>query len=302
MIRIDDLEVFVNAARSGSFSAAARALDITPAWASGAVQRLERELGSRLFVRSTRNMRLSEEGERYLPHAQAILAAVAEGRQALVRPGAEIAGPLRLSMPSDLGRNIVLPWLDEFQRLYPKITLHLRVSDQMADFFQQALDAGLRYGQLSDSSLVSLPIAPGERRVLCASPEYVARHGRPRTPDDLSMHNCLRYVLKDQTYERWKFHLPEGAKTISVKGDRLSDDAELVRRWAVAGLGVAYKSRIDIWPDLKAGRLVELFPPQYGDPVPLQLVAAHRASISPVIQRLRGFLVEKVEALMNSPT
>lgn len=106
MIRIDDLEVFVNAARSGSFSAAARGLDITPAWASGAVQRLEREVGARLFVRSTRKMRLSEEGERYLPHAEAVLAAVAEGRQALVRPGAEIAGPLRISMPSDLGRQM----------------------------------------------------------------------------------------------------------------------------------------------------------------------------------------------------
>ena len=299
MIRIDDLEVFVNAAHSGSFSAAARGLDITPAWASGAVQRLERELGSRLFVRSTRKMRLSEEGERYLPHAEAVLAAVAEGRQALVRPGAEIAGPLRISMPSDLGRNIVLPWLDEFQRLYPKITLHLRVSDHMADFFQQALDAGLRYGQLSDSSLVALPIAPDNRRVLCASPDYVARHGRPRTPDDLSAHNCLRFVLKEQTYERWKFHLPEGVKTISVKGDRLSDDAELVRRWAVDGLGVAYKSRIDFLPDLKAGRLVELFPPQYGDPVPLQLIAAHRASISPVINQLRDFLVEKFDRLLE---
>ena len=93
--------------------------------------------------------------------------------------------------------------------------------------------------------------------------------------------------------------MPEGVKTSSVKGDRLSDDAELVRRWAVDGLGVAYKSRIDFLPDLKAGRLVELFPPQYGDPVPLQLIAAHRASISPVINQLRDFLVEKFDRLLE---
>lgn len=298
MIRFDDLQVFVHAAQSGSFSAAARQLDLSPALASSAVQRLERALGIRLLQRSTRRMRLSEDGERYLPHAQAILAAVAGGDAALAQGRDEIAGILRLSAPSDLGRNLLLPWLDEFQRRHPGVSLHLRISDQTADFFRESLDAGLRYGMLADSSLVSLPLLPGNRRTVCASPAYLARHGTPRTPEALRQHNCLRYVMGEQTHDRWSFHLPEGVRAIAVGGDRSSDDADVVRRWAVAGLGVTYKSRLDVCGDLQAGRLVELFPPDYGEPAPLQLVCAHRCAVTPALLALRGFLSERLEEML----
>ncbi|KAF7600698.1 MAG: LysR family transcriptional regulator [Candidatus Dactylopiibacterium carminicum] len=293
MIRLDDLRVFVHAARAGSFSAAARELDLSPALASGAVQRLERALGIRLFVRSTRRMRLSEDGLRYLPHAQAILDAVASGQEALAEGRAGVAGPLRLSMPSDLGRNVLLRWLDEFQQLHPRLSLHLHLSDQTADFFRDALDASVRYGQLADSSLVALPLVPDNRRSLCAAPAYLARHGRPLAPDDLRHHNCLRYVMSEHTHERWRFQLPEGVRTVPVSGDRVSDDADIVRRWAVAGLGVVYKSRLDLGSDIAAGRLVELFPSGWGQPAPLQLVAAHRSALTPVVQQLRAFLAAR---------
>lgn len=292
MVRLDDLQVFIRAAEAGSFSAAARELDLSPALASGSMQRLEQALGARLFVRSTRRMRLSEDGERYLPHARAILEAVAGGRQALLQGRDEIEGPLRLSIPSDLGRNVLLPWLDQFQQSHPGLTLHLHMSDQTADLFRESVDAGIRYGQLADSSLVSLPLVPSNRRTLCASPAYIERHGAPRTPLDLSRHNCLRYVMGDQTFERWSFHLPQGIQTVSVAGDRVSDDADVVRRWALAGLGVVYKSRLDVWPDLQAGRLLELFPAHYGQPSPLQLVSAHRSALTPAVQQLKAFLTD----------
>ena len=298
MIRFDDLQVFVHAAQSGSFSAAARQLDLSPALASSAVQRLERTLGIRLLQRSTRRMRLSEDGERYLPHAQAILAAVAGGEAALAEGREEIAGPLRLSAPSDLGRNLLLPWLDEFQRRHPRVSLHLRISDQAADFFRESVDGGVRYGMLADSSLVSLPLLPANRRVACASPAYIARYGAPRTPDELRQHNCLRYVMGDQTHERWSFHLPGGVHTVAVGGDRISDDADIVRCWAVAGFGVAYKSQLDVWADVRAGRLVELFPSEHGEPAPLQLVCAHRSAVTPALQALRAFLVERLRDLL----
>ncbi|WP_263770414.1 LysR family transcriptional regulator [Propionivibrio soli] len=290
MVRLDDLQVFVHAAQLGSFSAAARQLDLSPALASGGVQRLESELGLRLFVRSTRRMRLSPDGERYLPHAQAILSAVAGGEEALAQGRAEIGGVLRLSVPSDLGRNVLLPWLDEFQEQHPKLSLHLRMSDQTADFFREPLDVGIRYGRLADSSLVSLPLAPDNRRTVCASPAYLARAGAPRVPEDLRQHNCLRYVMGDEVYDRWTFQLPNGAQTIKVNGDRVCDDADVVRRWAVAGYGVVYKSRLDVLPDLQAGRLVEIFPPEFGQPTPLQLVCAHRSALTHTVQRLREFL------------
>jgi len=263
------------------------------------VQRLKRALDVRLFVRSTRRMRLSDDGERYLPHARSILDAITQGQQSLDHGRSEIAGVLRLSAPSDLGRNVLLPWLDVFQQQHPRLALNLRMSDQAASFFHQPLDATVRYGALTDSSLVALPLVPDNRRTLCAAPAYIAQHGAPRMPDELLHHNCLRYVMGEQTHERWTFHLPEGMRTVTVNGDRVSDDTDVVRRWAVAGLGVVYKSRLDVWSDLVSGRLVELMPAGYGQPTPLQLVAAHRSALTPAIQRLREHLATCLEHMLD---
>ncbi|WP_445572157.1 LysR substrate-binding domain-containing protein [Pseudomonas sp. E102] len=299
MIRVDDLQVFVTTTDTGSFSAAARLLDISPALASVAVQRLEASLGVRLFVRSTRRLRLSDDGERYLSHARQALEALENGELALAQGRDEISGTLRLSMPSDIGRNLLLPWLDEFQQLHPKVLLQLRVSDQVADLFTEHLDASIRYGQLADSSLVSLALAPSNRRTVCASPDYIARHGRPETPGELSRHNCLRYVMGEQTFERWSFQTPQGVETVQVLGNRISDDADIVRRWGVSGLGVVYKSKLDVMDDIRSGRLVEIFPPDYGQPAPLQLVCAHRTSLTPAVQVLRAFLVARLERYIS---
>jgi DNA-binding transcriptional LysR family regulator len=294
MIRLDDVQVFVQTADAGSFSAAARQMDITPAFASSAVQRLERALAARLFVRSTRSMRLSEDGERYLPHARTALAALDSGNQALARARGKIGGLLRLSAPSDLGRNLLLPWLDVFQQRHPKISFQLRISDRAADLLREPVDAAIRYGALVDSSLVARPLAAHNRRALCAAPSYIERHGLPKTPEDLLKHNCLRYVWGEQIHERWSFHLPRGVRTVSVSGDRISDDADVVRRWAVAGLGLTYKSRIDVSPDLRSGRLVEVFSGSYGEPAPLHVVSAHRSMLTPAVQRLCDFLQKQI--------
>lgn len=289
-MRIDDVEVFVETADAGSFSAAARRLNLTPAFASSSVQRLEDALGVRLFVRSTRSLRLSEDGERYLPHARTALAALRDGRQALAIGQEEISGLLRLSAPSDLGRNILLPWLDGFKAQYPRLNLQLHISDRVADLYRLPLDAAIRYGPPKESGLIAQPLNKSNRRALCASPTYVNAHGQPSTPEDLQDHNCLRYVWGDQIYDRWRFHLPSGARTVAVTGDLVSDDADVVRRWAVAGHGVVYKSRIDLLPDIQAGRLVELFPTEYCESVPLNLVCAHRSLVTPSIRLLRDYL------------
>lgn len=296
-MRIDDIQMFVRAADAGSFSAAAKQLNITPALASSSVQRLEEALGVRLFVRSTRSLRLSEDGERYLPHARAALEAIAAGEQALALERHEIRGVLRLSAPSDLGRNILLSWLDGFQAQHPRLHLQLHISDRIADLYRLPLDAAIRYGPPTESGLIAQPLSKDNRRALCASPAYVNTRGQPRTPEDLQDHNCLRYVWGDQIYDRWRFHLPNGARTVAVSGDLVCDDADVVRRWAVAGRGVVYKSRIDLLPDITAGRLVDLLPPLYGEPVPLNLVCAHRSLVTPSIQLLRDYLRSRCHEL-----
>jgi DNA-binding transcriptional LysR family regulator len=293
MIRSDDLAVFVRATDAGSFSAAARELGITPSLASNAVQRLEQALGQRLLIRSTRSLRLSERGERYLPYARAMLQSLEDGRMSLAQAHDELTGTLRLSAPSDLGRNVLVPWLDAFQAEYPRLDLSLNLSDRMADLFRQPLDLALRYGHPPDSSLVAQPLAPDNRRLLCASPAYLQRHGRPQSIDELTQHNCLRFMLADGVHERWRFDTPAGTRTVVVSGNRVSDDADVVRRWALASHGIVYKSSLDLHDDVVSGRLVSLLPAAWGEPAPLNLICAHRSLLVPAVIRLRDFLRER---------
>lgn len=300
MQTLRDLDVFQLAADTGSLSAAARRLDMTPAAASMALKRLETDLGVSLFLRSTRSLRLTDEGRVYLEHCRQALQLLADGREAALTGSAALRGMLQLSVPSDLGRNIVLPWLDRFQEDHPGLQLRLLLTDRLADIYRQPVDLALRYGTLPDSSLVALPVAPEHRRILCASPAYIARHGFPETPADLVRHNCLTYLLGDYVHDRWRFFRDGDESTVQVSGNRTSDDGDAVRRWAIAGQGVAYKSSLDVAHDLIAGRLVRLCPDWGGEPAPLSLLCASRRRISPVVQALRGYLAERCAALLSA--
>lgn len=299
MIRLDDLQLFVAAADLGSLSAAARQLDQSPAVASAGLKRLEAELGTRLLARSTRSLRLTPDGERYLPYARTTLEQLHAGRDALADGRRAIGGPVALSVPSDLGRHALREWLDTFQDLYPEVSLQVRVGDHVADMFRAPLALAIRYGVPDDSSLVALPLAAGNRRVLCAAPAYFARHGRPHRPAELTGHNCLRFALSDSLHDRWTFHQDGRPQVVRVDGDRCSDDGELVRRWALAGRGLAYKSRLDVWDDLRAGRLETALDDYPGELAPLHLVSAHRSMLSPTVQALRGYLQQQVTAYLD---
>ena len=157
MVRFDDLQVFVRAADLGSLSAAARVMDMSPAVASAALKRLEAQLGARLLARSTRSLRLTAEGQGFLDYARKALGSLEEGRRLLSRGQDQVSGVLQLSAPSDFGRNVLLPWLDEFQREHPQLTVRLLLGDRIADLFRQPVDIALRYGEPEDSSLVALP-------------------------------------------------------------------------------------------------------------------------------------------------
>lgn len=146
MLRTDDLQLFVRAAELGSLSAAARQLDLSPAVASAALKRLEAQLKVRLLARSTRSLRLTAEGEGFLNHARVALASLEEGRRALAQGQAEVSGVLQLSAPSDFGRNVLLPWLDQLQQAHPLLNVRLLLGDRNADLFRQPVDVALRYG------------------------------------------------------------------------------------------------------------------------------------------------------------
>ena len=296
MLRLDDLTIFVRTADRGSLSAAARELEISPALASAAVKRLEGVLGLRLFARTTRSLRLTEEGEHYLRNAREALRLLKEGHDALRKDQETFSGTLKISMPSDLGRNQLVGWLDQFQAQYPKIHYQLSVADRLSDLYRQPVDIAIRYGRQEDSSLIALPLAPDNRRVLVAAPDYIKKHGKPVALDDLRSHNCLRFALDDVTHDRWSFYPPHGEPvTLAVGGNRCADDADVVRRWAVAGLGIAYKSRLDVTDDIRAGRLQVLLPDWTGEPAPLHMLCLHRSQVTPAVLQLRDFLRAQCE-------
>jgi len=290
MLRFDDLQLFVRAADLGSLSAAARVMDLSAAVASAALKRIEQQLGARLLTRSTRSLRLTAEGEGFLEYARVALSSLEEGRRLLARSQDQVSGVLQLSAPSDFGRNVLLPWLDEFQREHPQLTVRLLLGDRITNLFRQPVDVAVRYGEPEDSSLIALPIAPDNRRVLCAAPSYLARHGEPTHVEQLAQHNCLLFMLGNRVHDHWQFHDGKREMGLTVRGDRFSDDADVVRLWAVAGAGVAYKSWLDVAADVHAGRLNVLMPELQGELAPLNLLCAHRAQLSKPVNLLREML------------
>ncbi|MDC7704179.1 LysR family transcriptional regulator [Vogesella indigofera] len=289
------LEILVRTAETGSLTATARALGLTPAAVSAALKRLEAELGTRLFVRSTRHLRLSLQGEQFLPQAQQMLALWATAQQS-AQGQAALGGLLQLSLPSDLGRNVLLPWLDEFLQQHPQLSLRLQVGDRLADVYRQPVDLAIRYGTPADSSLVALPLLPDNRRVLCAAPAYLACHGTPQTPAELAEHVCLSYMLADSQHQQWSFARDGLQQSVTLSNRRMADDGDVVRRWALAGVGIAYKSMLDVADDLMAGRLLPLCPQWQGEAAPLWLICADRRASGVLAQALRVFLQYRLQA------
>lgn len=290
MVRFEDITLFVRAAALGSFSHAAREAGLLPGQVSAAIHRLERALDKRLFARSTRSLRLTAEGETYLPFALEMLAVMQAGADSLHSGDNAIRGELKIAAPSDLGRNILLPIITDFSEKYPEVTLRLSVSDHISDVFRDPVDIAIRYGVLDNSSYVALPLAEDNRRVLAAAPAWLEKHGVPRSLDDIAHHHGLLFTLNNHVYDKWTFPDNGLRRQITVKSRLLCDDADIARRWAVAGMGIVYKSWIDISEDVLAGRLVVILPQYPGEPAPLNLICPHRKQFSPAVRQLHNLL------------
>ena len=295
---IEDLQVILKVAEFKSITAAATHLDMRTATASAAVKRVEKMLGTELFIRTTRQLRLSPAGERYVPECQQALNLLNQAEQNAKGEQANIEGEIRIAASSDLGRNLLVPWLDEFIELHPKISVKVNISDSNIDFYRDAVDMALRYGSPVDSNLYGFKICHVPC-VLCASPDYVAKHGQPSQPKDLAEHNGLFYQLYDIIHDVWQFERNGQMTKVKVKGNRSANDADLVRRWCVAGKGVAIKSSLDIAYDLLSDKLVQLMPDYQARKIELWLVCPSRQLITPAMRLLRDFLQAKCQALQS---
>ena len=251
---LDDLNLFVRIARLDSISAAARDLNITPATASARLSAFEKRVGARLLHRTTRHATLTEDGRAFLPHAENVLEAAAAARAALGREQATPRATLRIAAPSSYARMHIVPGLPEFTARYPDLKLDMRISDSVVDLVEGAFDVAVRYTELSDSSFVARRLAP-DRRVVVASPDYLARHGRPEHPDDLDSHTCL--VVG--TLDVWTFTGARGEPVAKRVTPALRiNDGEAVRDAASAGMGIALMATWCAADELRAGKLVPI--------------------------------------------
>lgn len=299
MKALQDLDIFLRTADNGSLSAAARSLDMTPAAASASLKRLEQELGAPLFVRSTRSLRLTREGAVFLERCRPALASLRDAQQEITSGQQQVSGVLQLAAPSDFGRHVLMPWLEEFQALHPGVRYRLHLSDRLSNVYNELVDAAFRYGEPADSGMVALPVAPGHKRVLCAAPAYLDRRGAPASPEDLVRHDCLCFMLGDEVHDRWRFSREGAERTVRVKSANVSNDGDAVRRWALWGRGIAYKAWFDVAHDLAQGSLLALCTDWETESAPLYMVLPDRRQLSPALRLLRDFVEQACKRLSD---
>ena len=286
---IEDLNVILKVAEFRSITAAAESLDMQTATASAAIKRVERALGVELFIRTTRRLRLSVAGEKYIPNCEQALQMLDLAKQNVKDDLDIIDGELRISVPSDLGRNLILPWLDEFMQTHNGVSIKLHISDSNIDFYRDPVDIALRYGSPNDPNLYGFKIC-NVPRVVCATTAYLEKYGLPEHPNDLTTHNGLLYQLHDIIHDVWEFsRLGESIK-VKIQSNRTSNDAELVRRWCVSGKGVAAKSCLDMSHDLLTEQVVPLLSQFSPKATELWLICPSRQTITPAVRLLREHL------------
>ncbi|MEN3811448.1 substrate binding domain-containing protein, partial [Chromobacterium piscinae] len=236
--------------------------------------------------------RLTEAGETYLTYCRQALELLEEGEHRLQQEQRELSGVIRLSAPSDLGRNRLLDCLGRFGAEHPAVHFSLSLSDTPADLIGDDIDLAIRYGQPADSSLVARQLA-ASRRVVCAAPALLERLGVPSRPQDLATLPTLTLMTGHGPMNEWRYRDMGEARTLRLERARQSNDGEVLRRWAVQGLGFAYKSQLDIAADLAAGRLATVLDDYFTEPAPLHLLyPGHR--LQPArIRRLIDFLLEQ---------
>jgi len=252
---LNQMAVFARVVAAGSLSAAARELSLSPAMVSRRLAALEARLGVRLVNRTTRSLHLTYEGAQYYESCARVLAEIEQADAEVSAGRQEAQGTLRVALPASFGNQYVAPLVPQFAALHPEVQLSLSLSDRNVNLVEEGFDLAIRIANLADSSLAARKLAPN-RRVVCASPSYLERHGTPRTPGDLARHNCL---LAGEFSSTWEYKGPDGkADTVRVSGRYVCDNWEVLREWALAGLGVALKSTWDVRRHLEDGSLVSL--------------------------------------------
>jgi DNA-binding transcriptional LysR family regulator len=260
------LEAFAETARRLSFADAADALGVTRSTLSRRVQKLEAQVGAQLLNRTTRVVSLTEAGSAYYQYTTRILDMMAEADAAAASLGGQPSGRLILSVPSTYGRRVIAPLISGFMQKCPEVRLDFRLSDSYVDLVESRIDVAIRIGEMSDSSLIARRLGPVKRRIV-ASPSYLERHGRPKSPKDLGKHRCLHFTPLAKG-ERWVLSNGRASEIVPIAPWLRSDDAEILFHAACGGEGIALLADFITHEELKSGVLADVLcewsPPETG--------------------------------------
>jgi DNA-binding transcriptional LysR family regulator len=252
-MNIDHLALFVRISSTHNISMAGNVLGLSPAVASAHINKLEEGLGVRLIHRTTRRVSLTEEGKAFLPYAEDVLASIDAARASVGAGSTSPQGTLRIAAPASFGRMHLLPAISEFLTRYPDLKVDLKLSDTIVDLVEGGFDIAIRNSELKDSTLIAKKLAT-DNRILCASPEYLAKNGTPKSPKDLINHQCIQFI----GLNNWSFHSPRGQIDIKAKGSFSTDNGEAIRDACINGLGITINSRWSVYQQIKSGELVQI--------------------------------------------
>ena len=292
MDKIGEMTMFVQTVAEGSFSAAARSLRLTPSAVSKQVSRLEDRLGARLLNRTTRQLSLTEEGRAFHARCVQILAEIEEAETAVTELHAAPRGTLRVAAAVAFFNHQVMPLLPEFLARYPEVHFDLVMTDREVDMVDERIDVAIRFGRPRESTLIARRLTVS-RRVICAAPAYLARHGTPATPADLARHNCLTLSTRPE-FNVWEFgDRPE--EHLRVRGNLELNQADALYDACLAGIGLARVAGYLVEDDIRAGRLVPVLEGQLRESSTLYVVYPHRRHLTPKVRAFVDFLVDQFD-------
>ena len=296
MSYLESLRVFTRVVELGSITSGGRDLRLTPAVASKRIKELEKHLGVRLFNRTTRALTPTEVGKVFYDYAVKALESIEDAEAAVASFSDTPRGVIRVTAPLGAGRRIIAPLVPRFVEKFPATEVHMRLSDRKVDILSDGLDVAFFIGTPQDSNLKLRKISDCPR-VLCAAPEYLEKHGTPRTPDDLlsDEHNCLllRYPRSPEYY--WVLQTPAGPRKLQVSGKMDADHGDVLTDWALSGYGIVNKPRFDVAQHLESGRLVEILKDTPPPPTIFGCLYPHRRLQDPKIRHFVDFVISNAD-------